>query len=99
MMPARQPDKMRGNMAFVIAIVLGYLIGILIKRVHIGLILGLAIGLLASGIYTKTLNGVYMNDPDEKVPLFKTWNRWYGFVVVFLVILIVFFYFFTKYFS
>lgn len=49
-MNTRYPNKTRGNIAFVFAIVLGYALGLLIKRVHIGLILGLAIGLLASGI-------------------------------------------------
>ncbi len=35
----------------------------------------------------------------EKVPLFKSWNQWYAFVIVFLLLLIIFFYLFTKYFS
>lgn len=49
-MNTRQPNKTRGNMAFVFVIVLGYGLGLLIKRVHIGIIIGLAVGLLASGI-------------------------------------------------
>jgi hypothetical protein len=49
-MNTRQPDKSRGNIAFVFIILLGYGLGLLIKRVHIGIIIGLAIGLLASGI-------------------------------------------------
>lgn len=36
---------------------------------------------------------------DEKAPLFKSWNHWYVFVVLFLVLLILFFYVFTKHFS
>jgi len=52
-MNVKQPDKTRGNITFVFIILLGYAIGILIKRVHIGLIIGLAIGLLATGIVRK----------------------------------------------
>ena len=44
---------MRGNIAFVLIILLGYILGLLIKRVHIGLILGLAIGLLATPLLRK----------------------------------------------
>ena len=40
-----------------------------------------------------------MKDEKEKVPLFRTWNQWYWFVILFLVGLIVCFYLFTKYFS
>lgn len=40
-----------------------------------------------------------MKNEKEKVPLFRTWNQWYGFVIGFLVALIVFFYLFTKFFS
>ena len=49
----QQPNKTRGNIAFVLIILLGYVLGLLIKRVSIGLILGLAIGLLASGLLRK----------------------------------------------
>jgi hypothetical protein len=52
-MSTRPPDKTRGNLAFVVVIVLGYALGLLIKRVQIGLIIGLAIGLLASGLIRK----------------------------------------------
>jgi hypothetical protein len=52
-MKLKQPDTKRGNIAFVFIVLLGYVLGILIKRVHIGLIIGLAIGLLASGIIRK----------------------------------------------
>ena len=52
-MEVKQPNNTRGNIAFVFIILLGYGLGILIKRVHIGLIIGLAIGLLASGIMRK----------------------------------------------
>ena len=39
------------------------------------------------------------NNEDDKVPLFKTWNQWYVFLVVFLLILIFLFYWFTKFFA
>lgn len=48
-----KPDKNRGRIAFIFAIVLGYVIGIFIKRVQLGLVIGLAIGLLASGLLRK----------------------------------------------
>ena len=47
---AHVPNQGRGNIAFVFLVVLGLLIGFLIKRVHIGLLLGLGMGLLASGL-------------------------------------------------
>lgn len=40
-----------------------------------------------------------MKEPQEKIPFFKSWNQWYGFVIFFLLLLIVLFYGFTKYFS
>jgi hypothetical protein len=36
---------------------------------------------------------------NDKVPLFKNWNRWYVFVILFLMLLIILFSFFTKRFS
>jgi len=36
---------------------------------------------------------------NEQIPFFKTWKRWYWFVIGMLVLLIVFFAWFTKYFS
>ncbi|MFN2437928.1 MAG: hypothetical protein ABR503_01935 [Chitinophagaceae bacterium] len=45
----KKPDNTRGVMAFVVIILLGYLLGMLIKNVRIGLIIGLALGLLSSG--------------------------------------------------
>jgi hypothetical protein len=47
---AVKPDQKRGNIAFIVIVLLGYLLGFMIKRVQLGLILGLALGLLASGI-------------------------------------------------
>ena len=35
----------------------------------------------------------------EKVPVFKTWSKWYVFVAFFLVLLIILFYLITKHFS
>ena len=45
-----KPDQKRGNIAFVFLIIVGLVIGFLIKRVHIGLLIGLSLGFLASGI-------------------------------------------------
>jgi F0F1-type ATP synthase assembly protein I len=42
------PNRRRADMALIITIVIGLLLGYMIKRVHIGLILGLVIGLTAS---------------------------------------------------
>lgn len=50
---AQQPDKTRGNIAFIFLIILGLVIGIFLRRVQIGLIIGLAIGLLASGTFRR----------------------------------------------
>jgi len=41
---------------------------------------------------------IMQNDPD-KVPLFKSWQTWYGVVIVSLILLVTFFYVFTKYFE
>ena len=45
-----KPDQKRGGIAFFVIIILGLVIGFLIKRVHIGLLIGLVMGLLASGL-------------------------------------------------
>ena len=49
-MAEKKPDKNRGYIGFAVAIILGYLLGFLIKKVQVGLIIGLAIGLLSSGL-------------------------------------------------
>jgi hypothetical protein len=49
----RKPNNTRGGIAFVFMIVIGLIIGFLIKRVHIGLLIGLSLGFLASGILRK----------------------------------------------
>lgn len=43
-------SQSRREIGFIIAIVLGLLLGIFIKRVRIGLLIGLALGLLAAGM-------------------------------------------------
>jgi hypothetical protein len=40
-------DNSRGNIAFVFVILLGLVLGILIKRVHIGLLIGIVLGISA----------------------------------------------------
>ena len=45
-----QPQGDRRNVALAVAIVGGLLIGIFIKRVHIGLLIGLVLGLVISGL-------------------------------------------------
>jgi uncharacterized membrane protein (UPF0136 family) len=49
----KKPDEKRGGIAFVFLIIVGLVIGFLIKRVHYGLLIGLALGLFASGILRK----------------------------------------------
>ena len=44
------PSQSRREIGFAIAIVLGLVLGIFIKRVQLGLLLGLGIGLLAAGM-------------------------------------------------
>ena len=45
-MTEKKPDARRGEMAFIVAIVLGLLLGIFIKRIRVGLMIGIALGLL-----------------------------------------------------
>ena len=47
-MAEQKADKKRATIGFGFAIVLGLIIGIFIRRVHLGLMIGLAIGLLSS---------------------------------------------------
>ena len=49
-MANKKPDSNRGYIAFVFVILLGYIIGIFLKKVTLGLIIGLMLGLLGSGI-------------------------------------------------
>lgn len=49
-MAEKKPDSNRGYIAFVFVILLGYIIGIFIKKVPLGILIGLVIGLLGSGL-------------------------------------------------
>lgn len=49
-MEQKKPNTSRGTIAFVFVIILGYVLGLLIKRVQLGLLIGLALGLLGSGL-------------------------------------------------
>lgn len=49
-MPEKKPDNNRRYIAFVFVILIGYIIGIFIKKVPLGLMIGLALGLLGSGL-------------------------------------------------
>jgi len=40
----RQPSIRRGEMAFVFAIILGLVLGILIKKIRIGILIGMVLG-------------------------------------------------------
>lgn len=48
-MAEKKPDTNRGYIAFAFVIVLGYIIGIFLKKVTLGLIIGMMLGLLGSG--------------------------------------------------
>jgi len=48
-MAERKPDSNRGYIAFAFVIILGYVIGIFLKKVTLGLVIGLVLGLLSSG--------------------------------------------------
>ena len=45
-MAQKKPDVRRGEMAFIFAIVLGLALGIIIKKVRIGILIGLALGII-----------------------------------------------------
>jgi hypothetical protein len=42
----KKPDTKRGELAFIVAIVLGLLLGLFIKRIRVGLLIGVVLGLL-----------------------------------------------------
>ncbi len=46
-------DNKRGSITFVFIILLGLVLGILIKRVHIGLLIGLVLGIMAPWLLRK----------------------------------------------
>lgn len=49
-MTEKKPNSNRGYIAFVFVVLLGYAIGIFIKKVPLGLLIGLVLGLLGSGL-------------------------------------------------
>jgi hypothetical protein len=49
-MAERQPNRTRGFISFGFVIILGFVLGIFIRNVRIGLIIGLALGLLGGGL-------------------------------------------------
>ena len=42
----KQPDTKRGEAAFIFAIVIGLVLGIMIKRIRVGILIGLVLGFL-----------------------------------------------------
>jgi len=46
MSTARKPDARRGEVSFIFAIILGLALGLLIKRVKVGLLIGVVLGLI-----------------------------------------------------
>lgn len=49
-MTEKKPNSNRGYIAFVFVILLGYIIGLFLKKVTLGLLIGLMLGLLGSGL-------------------------------------------------
>lgn len=49
-MAEKKPDGNRGFIMFAFVIVLGYVIGIFLKKVTLGLVIGLVLGLLGAGL-------------------------------------------------
>lgn len=49
----KKADNTRLRMMAIFCIVLGLVIGFLMKRVHIGLLIGLGLGLLSGGLLSK----------------------------------------------
>jgi len=49
-MAERKPDNNRAFISFAFIVLLGYVIGIFIKKVPLGLMIGLVLGLLGSGL-------------------------------------------------
>ncbi len=45
-MAERQPNIRRGEMAFIFAIAIGLVVGILIKRVKVGILIGIVLGII-----------------------------------------------------
>lgn len=49
-MTEKKPNSNRGYIAFVVVILLGYIIGLFLKKVTLGLVIGMMLGLLGSGL-------------------------------------------------
>lgn len=49
-MAEKKPDSNRAFVMFAFVIVLGYVIGIFLKKVTLGLVIGLVLGLLGAGL-------------------------------------------------
>ncbi len=49
-MTEKKPDSKRASLAWGLAIAVGLIIGIFIKRVHFGLIIGILLGLFSSSM-------------------------------------------------
>lgn len=60
----KKPDTRRGEMAFLLAIVMGLALGIMIKRVRVGLLIGLAMGLII--VFTGMLRSKNNNVQQRK---------------------------------
>lgn len=44
------PSKGRRDVSIAVVVIIGLIIGFLIKRVHVGLLIGVVLGLLAAGL-------------------------------------------------
>jgi len=53
-MGKQAPDRSRLNVAAGLCIALGLIIGIMIKRVHIGLMIGIGLGLLGGSLIRRS---------------------------------------------
>jgi hypothetical protein len=49
-MAEQKPDQTRGFISFAFVIILGFIIGIFLRNVRIGLLIGLVLGLLGGGL-------------------------------------------------
>ena len=107
-MPGRKPDSKRGTIAFFFIIILGFIIGIFIKKLaisHCSLLILEVPKIAKDNAFTVLMKlrhsqeKVMRDIQKDKVPLFKSWNYWYVLVIVFLIVLIFLFYFLTKAFS
>jgi F0F1-type ATP synthase assembly protein I len=46
----KQPDESRRKMGILLIIIIGYVLGLFLKRVQLGLVIGIVLGLLAAGL-------------------------------------------------